>query len=491
MPNKFYVTTPIYYVNAKPHIGHTYTTVAADVLARAHRQLGERTFFLTGTDEHGAKIEDIACRAGKEPQVFADEVATQFQSAWQAFGIEPDRFIRTTDSDHVAAVQRALTALHDSGDIYKGSYEGLYCVGCEQFKTEADLTSDGLCPDHKTKPETMREESYMFKLSKYAEPLLQAIESNELAIVPETRKNEVVSFYKKEGLKDVSFSRKNVKWGIPVPWNPEHTVYVWADAFLNYLTGIGWDGTPGAAPDLWPADVQLMSKDILRVHATIWPAMLLALGLPLPKRLVVHGFFLVDGQKMSKSLGNVIAPEQLVERYGADAARYLLMAATPFGNDGDISWERLDERYTADLANGLGNLVQRVVTLIANNLEGNITYQRDLDDYAGDDWFDAALGDVSISQLIEQVRARIKETDTLMNERAPWKLVKEDEASFAQVMATLVAHVHHIAWWLQPFMPATAQKIFATLGTEGERHLADGTVLHVTKGTGLFPRLTD
>ncbi len=490
MKNKFYITTPIYYVNAKPHVGHAYTTVAADVLARASRLVGQETFFLTGTDEHGAKIEEIAGKVGKEPRAFVDEVAAQFQEAWRLLSIVPDKFIRTTEPEHTKAVQRALQAMYDAGDIYKGSYEGLYCKGCEQFKTENDLV-DGLCLDHKTAPEAMREESYMFKLSKYSSELLNAIESGQLPIVPDERKNEIVSFYKKEGLKDVSFSRKNVAWGIPVPWDTEHTIYVWADAFLNYLTGLGWDGTPGVVPDFWPADVQLMSKDILRVHATIWPAMLLALKLPLPKKLLVHGFFLIDGQKMSKSLGNIIAPEELVQRYGADAARYLLMSATPFGNDGDIGIKKFDEKYTADLANGIGNLVQRVVTLIENNCGGAIAYDVASDTENDDAWFDSALKDSTIAHILERAFDVIKKSDVFMNEQKPWALAKTDTEKFKQVMQVLVSRIHHIAWWLQPFMPETSQKIFATLGSAGERRLADGFTFSVKKGPVLFPRLPE
>lgn len=488
MQNKFYVTTPIYYVNAKPHIGHTYTTVAADVLARAHKLLGDRIFFLTGTDEHGAKIEEIACQIGKDPQKFTDEVAEQFKSAWKSLNILPERFIRTTEKEHMTAVQRALQALYDSGDIYKGSYEGLYCRGCEQFKTEADLV-DGLCPDHKTKPEIMQEESYMFKLPKYADQLLEKIEKDELRIIPESRKNEVISFYKNEGLKDISFSRKNVKWGIPVLWDKEHTIYVWADAFLNYLTGLGWDGTPGKAPDFWPPDVQLMSKDILRVHATIWPAMLLALKLPLPKLLFIHGYFLVDGQKMSKSLGNVISPEQLVERYGVDAARYLLMSATPFGNDGDIGFKKFDEKYTADLANGIGNLVQRVTTLIYNNLGGGIIYRKEGDGDADNSWFDASVERVELYGVLEHVMQSVKESDAFMNEKKPWALAKDDKKEFEKSMRALVARIHGIAWLIQSYMPETAQKIFDILGTKGERYISDGYKFIVKKPEPLFPRL--
>ena len=368
---KFYITTPIYYVNDKPHIGHTYTTVAADVLARYHRMIGDTTFFATGTDEHGAKIAQKAKASGKEPAEYADEIAAQFKMAWDEMNISNDGFLRTTDKAHKKAVQNALQYMYDKGDIVKDKYEGLYCVGCEQFKNEKDLI-DGKCPDHQTVPEQMCEETYVFKMSKYADQLLKMIESDELKIRPQARKNEIISFYK-EGLKDISFSRKNVKWGIPLPWDKTHTAYVWSDAFLNYLTILDWDGFGATLPppyegggarraegvEMFPPNVQLMSKDILRVHATIWPAMLLSLDLPVQKSMFVHGFFLIDGQKMSKSIGNVIAPADLVKRYGVDATRYLLMSATTFGHDGDISWEKFDEKFNADLDNGLGKLVAR------------------------------------------------------------------------------------------------------------------------------------
>src|SRR3989338_2889926 len=272
MPKKFYITTPVYYVNDVPHIGHTYTTVAADVLARWHRELGDKTFFLTGTDEHGAKIEEKSRLEKKEPQKYADEISAKFRDAWSELNISHDNFLRTTDIKHTQAVQKALLYMHDQGDIYLGKYEGLYCRGCEQYKSDRDLV-DGQCPDHKIIPEKMSEECYNFRLSKYQDELLELIKQDRLKILPPERKNEIVSFYEKEGLEDVSFSRKNIDWGIPIPWDNLHTVYVWADAFLNYLTGLGWDGLiPGKGLNLkfWPADVQLMSKDILRVHTTIW-----------------------------------------------------------------------------------------------------------------------------------------------------------------------------------------------------------------------------
>lgn len=498
MPNKFYITTPIYYVNAGPHLGHTYTTVAADVLARMHRLLGEKTFFLTGTDEHGAKIQEIAEKAGLPPKEFTDNIAGQFKEAWEKLNISNDRFIRTTEEEHMAAVSKALQYMYERGDVYKGSYEGLYCKGCEQFKSENDLV-DGLCTDHKTKPEVMQEESYMFKLSAYADKLRDLIERDELKILPDSRKNEILSFYKNEGLKDISFSRKNVAWGIPVPWDRSHTIYVWADAFLNYLTGIGWDGTSNQPPEFWPADVQLMSKDILRVHATIWPAMLLSLGLPLPKTLFVHGFFLIDGQKMSKSIGNVISPDQLIKRYGVDATRYLLMSATPFGNDGDVNWKQFDDKYNADLANGLGNLVQRVATLIEN------TYKKERFDYnlglipeetitrlnkAEEKGVREYIKDFEPHNALGIIWELIGEANLFINIHKPWELAKNDTDAFIRNMNILLAIIHKIAWLLQPFMPTTAKDIFTMFGDKGERDIPDGHHFVINKKEGgLFPRL--
>jgi methionyl-tRNA synthetase len=494
--NKFYLTTPIYYANAAPHVGHTYATVSGDALVRAHRLFGKEAFLLVGTDEHGAKIQEMAEKSGKTPQEFVDDVAREFQEPWKLLNISNGSFLRTTDTSHMKAVEKALQYLYEKGDIYKGSYEGLYCVGCEQFKGENDLVN-GLCPDHQRAPVIMQEESYMFKLSKYQDVLLKKIQNDELTIHPATRKNEVVSFYEKEGLKDISFSRKNVAWGIPVPWDPSHTVYVWADAFLSYLTGIGWEGTAGSAPEFWPADVHLLAKDILRVHATIWPAMLLALDLPLPKTILVHGYFLVDGQKMSKSLGNVITPYQLIDRYGSDAARYLLLTAAPFGNDGDINWKRLDERYTADMANGLGNLVQRVATLIENNLDKELIFDasraggiQELKSVLDDEVFKKAINEFKLHEALEEVWKKIDIANLYVNDHKPWALVKEDADKFLTVMTALVGMINHIAWLLQPFMPETAQKVFATFGLVGEATIADHATCIIAKGGPLFPRLS-
>ena len=453
MGNKFYITTPIYYVNASPHIGHTYTTIAADVLARYHRYLGDEVFFLTGTDEHGAKIAEKAAEAGKTEEQFVNEVAQEFKLAWQTLNISNNNFIRTTDPKHMSAVQAALQFMYDRGDIYLGKYEGLYCRGCEQFKNEKDLVN-GLCPDHKTKPEIMSEETYLFKMSKYGQELLKKIKTDEIKVRPEEKKNEIVSFMEREGLQDVSFSRKNVRWGIPLPWDKNHTSYVWADAFLNYLTGLGWTGPQDTQPAMWPADAQLMSKDILRVHATIWQAMLLSLNLPTAKELFIHGFFLVDGQKMSKSLGNVIAPQDLIDKYGVDATRYLLMSATAFGSDGDISWKKFDEKFNADLANGLGNLVARVSNLLEKN---NITI--DIKTGAGDFKTDyaAAMQELQLDGALEIIWKILRLCDETLSARKPWEL--KDETEIKKILEPVAQDILNVAELLSPFMPETAEKI--------------------------------
>lgn len=487
--NKFYITSPIFYVNANPHIGHTYTIVAADILARYHRMIGDRVFLLAGTDEHGAKIEEKAKELGKEPKDFVDEVSASFSLAWDMLDISNDGFIRTTDENHKKAVQDALQYMYDKGDIYKGEYEGLYCRGCEQFKAENDLV-DGLCPDHKTAPETMSEECYMFKMSQYRDELVRKIESDEFRILPAERKNEILSFLKEE-LQDVSFSRKNVKWGIPLPWDGSHTAYVWADAFLNYLTGLGWEGPKspldkGGVGDWWPADLHLMSKDILRVHATIWPAMLLSLNLPLPKTLFIHGFFLVDGQKMSKSLGNVIAPEDLVKKYGVDATRYLLASATSFGHDGDIGWTKFDEKFNADLANGLGNLVSRSLTLVLKMKEAGMDLEKkgEVETFDGTEFnhaiaekwekYQEHIAQFRIDLSLKIVEEQIRFLDGYITATKPWALIKNNDGRVGAVMYNVLERLRHISWMILPFMPETAEKILTGLGSDPQEEMKKG-----------------
>ncbi len=524
MNKKFYITTPIYYVNASPHIGHTYTTVAADILARYHRMIGDKTFFLTGTDEHGARIEEVAKKAGKELQEFTDEIAASFQFAWDELNISNDRFIRTSEEGHKKVVQKALQKMYDNGDIYLGKHEGLYCKGCEQYKNEKDLV-EGKCPDHKTVPEKMSEESYMFKLSKYKDELLKKIKKDEFKILPVEKKNEVISFYENEGLNDISFSRKNVKWGVKLPWDESHTAYVWSDAFLNYLTGIGWKGeippTPfskGGNMEFWPADAHLMSKDILRVHATIWPAMLLSLGLDLPKTLFIHGYFMIDGQKMSKSVGNVITPNDLVKKYGVDGARYLVASAAVFGNDGDIGWGKFDEKYNADLANGIGNLLARSIALTEKLREAAVELQNKGENFQfsifnfqtifndqiliSKNWVDynVLLDLIQIDKALEIIKLQVKFLDNYITATKPWELIKNKDEKSGGVMYNILERIRHIALMVYPFMPDTAEKIWESLGLNVQEEMSkkfDEAIkwgglpvdTKVKKGEALFPRL--
>ncbi len=476
MKKKFYITTPIYYVNDVPHIGHAYTTIAADVLARFHRLQGEKVFLLTGTDEHGLKIQHTAEEKGVEPQKFADEISGEFKKLWDKLDIKYDNFIRTTNPAHKAAVQKVLQTLFDKGAIYKGEYEGLYCVACEQFRHENELV-DGRCPDHDIVVEKIQEECYLLKMSDLQEKLIAEIESDKFSIRPERYKKEILSFLKNEKLKDISVSRKNVSWGVPLPFDPEHTTYVWVDAFLNYLTGLGWDGdaiffqsptfplrerssrnsseSDFSNLSFWPADIQLIGKDILRVHATIWPAILLHLGIPLPKMLFVHGHIRSGGRKMSKTLGNVIGIEEMLEKFGADGTRYLLMSAGTFGEDVDMTMERMIEKYDADLANGLGNLVSRVVKLAE---------KIDVKDYPKFFPEMVSIEDTRtvadfLNNEIPGIIGRVKGNNRIIEDRKIWELAKTNYEDFLSAMSGLLFSIYSISDMLIPFMPETSEKI--------------------------------
>jgi len=486
--DKFYITTPIYYVNDRMHLGHAYTTIAADVLARYHRLKGEKVFFLTGTDEHGGKIEQTAERLNKTPKQLCDENSQKFKKAWQGLNISYDNFIRTTDVSHKKAVAKVLKILHEKGLIYKGVYKGLYCLGCEQYKTQTDLV-DGKCPDHKTEPQVMEEESYLFKLSKFGKEIENRIKKDEFKIRPEERKPEILEFLKK-GLKDISISRKKVKWGIPLPFEPSLTAYVWVDAFLNYLTGLDWQGDPQKVSEFWPADVHLMAKDIFRVHATIWPALLLGLGLPLPKKLFIHGYFTIDGQKMSKSLGNVISPEQLIEKFGVDATRYLLLSSFSFGRDGDISWKKLEEKYDADLANGLGNLVSRILSLAESSgiksevLEikevKNTDFQKHID--KAQEKYKEALKEFKINDALASVWEVISFCDEYIEKNKLWKKSESQKTDILYLLYIL----GNIAELMGPFLPKTSDKILKQLGLKTTKQ---NWIFNIEKGEPLFPRL--
>ncbi|MBD3247240.1 methionine--tRNA ligase [Candidatus Pacearchaeota archaeon] len=449
--NTFYVTTPIYYTNAAPHLGGAYTTMLADILARWNRNKGKDVFFLTGTDEHGKKVQEIAEKKGLAPKKFVDEIVKEWKKCFKMLNISHDYFIRTTNPKHEKQVKKMLQKLYDKKLIYKGSYESYYCVGCEQYLTEKDLV-DGKCPLHNKKPELKKEEAYMFKLSKFQDQLLKIIKSGEYNIVPEKRRKEIIGFIE-SGLQDISISRlkENVYWGIPLPFDKDHCTWVWPDAFWNYVSGLKINNK---FDKFWPADVQLMAKDILRVHATIWPALLLASDLPLPKNLGIHGFFTVDKRKMSKSLGNVLDPIELTEKYGADAVRYYMARNIPFGDDGDVSEQGLVDRYNNELANKLGNLISRVAGLIekkgtkktSNNLIKKLKLKK----------IEKLMQDYDTDKALSEIFSFIDVCNEYIQDKKPWG-AKKDEGK--KILFELKESILKIAELLQAFIPESAEKI--------------------------------
>jgi len=460
---KFYVTTPIYYVNDKPHIGSAYTTIAADVLARYHKQQGHDVHFLTGTAEHGSKIAGSAKAAGQSPQAFVDKNVEYFKQAWAALDIKYDDFIRTTEKRHADAVNLFFDKLYQTGQLYEGEYEGLYCVGHEAFIKESELDAKGNCPDHGKPPEKIKETNWFFKLSAYSDFLREKITSGELLIAPEIRRNEVLSLID-QGLEDIAISRRTAKFALPLPWDQEQTIYVWLDELFNYCSAVGYGQNKKKFKRYWPADVHIIGKDILKFHCVIWPALLEAIGEPLPKQVFAHGFFTIDGQKISKSLGNVVDPVALVEEYGADAIRYFLLRDIPFGNDGDFSHVRLKDRYNADLANGLGNLVSRTLNMIEQ-------YSPDLEPVANNKILPRAvksalkLVDNHIKQLefhhaLAAIWSVIKTADNTIEETKPWQLVKDGKTERAQkVLAELFQVLLAVNVAITPFLPDTHAKL--------------------------------
>jgi methionyl-tRNA synthetase len=480
MKSPFYVTTPIYYVNDKPHIGHAYTTIAADVLVRYHRLRGEPARLLTGTDEHGLKLERRAKEEGVDTQAFVDSMAPRFLETAKAIGAEIDDFIRTTEPRHKAGVQALWKKLEAAGDIYLGEYQGLYCVGCEAYYTEKDLLEGRVCPTHKKPVEEVTEKSYFFRLSRFTEPLLAHYEANPGFVAPEGRFNEVKSFVK-EGLRDLSVSRTSFKWGVPVPGSPEHVMYVWLDALTNYISALG--GPDENAPlfkEFWPPNgraIHLVGKDILRFHAVYWPAFLLSAGIAPPTQVWAHGWLTVDGEKMSKSLGNFIAPEPIVNEVGADVLRYYLMRDVGFGQDGDFSHKNLFARYHGDLGNGLGNLLNRIVTgILPKSFDGTIPaaapeqltdLERDLIALAARSAKDAAehLERVAPHRALEAMWELVTATNKYVDQTAPWALAKSgDTARLGAVCYTVIEALRWMSVMLWPFMPEKAALLRAQLG---------------------------
>ncbi len=459
MAKTFYITTPIFYPNAKLHLGHAYTTTVSDILARYQRLVGNEVYFLTGSDENTQKMIDAARKEGKDPIIFLDEIVDKFASLFGELNISYDQFIRTTDQQkHWPGAQALWQKLVAAGDIYKKEYEGLYCVGHEAFVTEKDLV-DGKCPDHGVEPQFLKEENYFFKLSKYTNVIKEKIESDEFSVVPESRKNEILSLLN-EGLQDVSFSRpRKADWpqslGIPVPGDDTQVMYVWCDALANYITALGYGQGGELFAKFWPAQVHVMGKDILRFHAAIWPAMLLSAGVPLPKSLLVHGFITSGGKKMSKTLGNVIDPEELLAEYGTDAVRYYLARhISPF-EDGDITREAFKDAYNADLANGLGNLAARVMQLAQTHLE-NGTHPEAAPfpkEYA------EALENFEVHKALGFVFEQVGALDQKITQTEPFKVVKTDAAAGKKIIFELTQELYTIARLLGPFTPAVSEAL--------------------------------
>ena len=475
---KFYITTPIYYPSDNFHIGHCYTTIIADAIARYKRLEGYDTFFLTGTDEHGQKIQKKAEDKGISPKEYVDVIVENAKDLWKSLGISYDKFIRTTDNEHVVAVQKIFKKLYDQGDIYKGEYKGLYCTPCESFWTESQLDENGNCPDCHREVHEVSEEAYFFKLSKYQKRLEEFLESNPDFIQPISRKNEMLNNFIKPGLEDLCVSRTSFDWGIPVIFDDKHVVYVWIDALSNYISALGYlSEDESLFKKYWPADLHIVGKEIVRLHTIIWPIMLMALDLPLPKQVFGHGWLIINGGKISKSLGNYKDPREYISLYGVDAVRYFVLREVPFGNDGNFSEESLINRTNADLANVLGNLVNRTIGMINKYFDGividkkiNENIDTELINFVLSlkDKIEDNMNNLEISVALDSIFEVYRRCNKYIDETMPWILAKDESKKdrLATVLYNLIESIRIATVYLQAFLPGTAKKIFTQINTD-------------------------
>jgi methionyl-tRNA synthetase len=497
----YYVTTPIYYVNGEPHLGHAYTTIAADVLARHMRQRGEDVFFLTGTDEHGEPVTQAAEALGITPRELGDRNAVRFKELAATVNVTNDFFIRTTDPEHMAKVGEVVQRIHDNGHVYAGTYEGWYCPRCADFKTDSELEDGNRCPIHKIVLEVEKEDNWFFRLSAFQEPLERLYAERPEFVTPRNRYNEALAFIK-SGLRDVSLSRARLKWGVPVPWDESQVIYVWIDALLNYYTALSYarDGED-LTERFWPADVHLIGKDILKFHAVIWPAMLMAADIEVPRRVGIHGYLLLGEHKMSKSLGNVIEPSQVAEMYGADALRFYVLREVSFGSDGEVSPEGFENRYNTELANEYGNLASRTLAMIGRYRDGVVPEAEPapalVEEFEGlKDAVCQRLDAIELTAALDEIWQRIKRLNRYVQDEQPWQLSKDDgkAAQLDQALYTLAEGLRVVSVLLHPFMPSSAERLLVALGREdlsldGARLGAGGGGGSIAELGQLFPRV--